>query len=313
MRNKLLYGHGAVSRSLTNEESSGRKNVRHGSLAHLSEHFRRGQVMVLRKESGNRLLVEKLPRQNYWNIPSFDLGYLFDENSPDRLNTAKFDSIEMEVKRLALEGKIYMPFQDCAFIARLSETNDSAESTTLVRVKTDDEVITGEVFVWCFRKQNPHIEWHKQPFKFTLSSSGLYEIEFHDQFKDNAGRKSLARFVIVGRECAHFVAKAVVLLSEGEMITEHCEYTARINRKRSLNRLGQLPQTIRVRLGAAVGRRGAASPGTGSGRQPHDRRGHYRKLASGQVVFVNASKINGGADRPRSYEVVAPPKREMNN
>jgi len=312
MQNKLLSARGDSSLHSHIERAKICESLHGVGLAHISECFRRGRVNVIRKEFGRTVFVDKIPRGCNWSVPSFDFGHLFDPNSPDKCDEEQLTCINNELERIARFGKITLPFNDCAFIARFSESEDSSAGVRLIRAKRIGENVVGEDYIYKHFEGEVGTSWLKQPGDFVISPGGHVKIRMDSEYVTESDKKCVdSRFDVIS-ESSGSLLLGIVLLSIGEKSTIDCESSAHVNKKRSLNKLRPLPPTIKVRLGAVRVQGGESARGSGSSKQPHNRRGHYRKLASGKIVFVSGSRINGGTEKTRSYKVVSPPTAELN-
>lgn len=106
----------------------------------------------------------------------------------------------------------------------------------------------------------------------------------------------------------HDVAVVLAIAILANRGTIECEpqssfYLECVNRGREKGGLSQLAPTIRV--GPVSPSSGATAPGTGSPKSPHDRRSHLRHLRNGRTIAVRSSRIRGGGEAPRFYEVVS--------
>lgn len=312
MRNKLLSVQNELSLHSHIERAKISESLHGIGLAHISEHFRRGWVNVIQKQFGSAIFVDKIPRSDKWNVPSFDFGHLFDPNSPDRCDGEQLTSIDNEVGRISRAGKFTLPFNDCVFIEQFYQSEDNSAGVRIIRAKITGENIVGEEYIYTYFAGEVGTSWLKQPGDFVVSPDGYVEIRMDSEYFNESDKECVdSRFDIIN-ESSGSLLRGIVLLSIGETSTINCEHLTRLNKKRSLNKQRPLPATIKVRLGAARVQGGEAVRGSGSTKQPHNRRGHYRKLASGKIIFVNGSRINGGTDKTRSYKVVSAPTAELN-
>jgi hypothetical protein len=312
MRNNLLSVHGEFSLHSRIERAKISESLHDIGLAHISEHFRRGRVNVIQKQFKGAVFVDKVPRIDNWNVPSFDLGHLFDPNSPYQCDENQLTCIDNEVGRIARVGKITIPFNDCAFIERFSQSKDNSAGVRIIRAKRTGEKVVGEEYLYTYFGGEVGASWIKQPGDFVVSPEGYVEIRVDGEYFRESDKECVDSRIDIISEASASLLRGIVLLSLGETSTMHCEHLARVNKKRSLNKQRPLPPTIKVRLGAVRVQGGESARGSGSSKQPHNRRGHYRKLASGKIVFVSGSRINGGTDKARSYKVVSAPTAELN-
>jgi hypothetical protein len=80
------------------------------------------------------------------------------------------------------------------------------------------------------------------------------------------------------------------------------EYAAQINAGRERGKRAPIQSARILRFDRAINIVDGLEPvGIASPKSPHDRRGHWRILKSGSMVWVSESKIHGGSNMPPEY------------
>ena len=177
------------------------------------------------------------------------------------------------------------------------------ESVNLLHLSTSGGEIIGECYHWSPSAPGNIAQWTKSPWQFTIINGSGIEWAVEPEFERQLPGDMAAHYGEDAKASYSKVISATMLLAQGRGSPEPAEYVSGVNRGRALGKLAPLPDTVSVRFDHAAFSQSYPAGGNSGVRQPHDRRGHYRKLSSGRVIPVRPSKIHGGTPQTRAYSI----------
>lgn len=241
--------------------------------------------------------LEEFYRKQDWAIPSYDFGPQLDIARVRAPNF--FDMLD----RWVAEGRFRLPFPECAFFIEFPYSH------MVVRAMEQDD---GSVVLQPYNRHKKRLQLERIPYairfggevgSWTVGPAGrscpvwLDLQEGSEVYQDHVDR--WASFITDMTTRAAFALAAVKPDDPGVVITDS-ETPAWVsaNKGRAYAGLTPLPATkvLKIRLDAIdtitlkqerEGHRGTMSP--------HDRRGHDRHYKNGKVVWIEATKVKGGA------------------
>jgi len=220
-----------------------------------------------------RLPVLELKRL-YNNIAQFDLG-----NTIQNLHKSEFDDLWYYGKELYAHGLWNLPYENVSF----SQLCDNGHRVVVVG-KGDPEKTTSEYIGYAF--QGDHNGIYENGIYFEIKNSGTaLDGQWLDPTVDGATEQYFRQ---EANNCWALVLVATgLLMAKGAEIRTTKEPVA-LNKKRI--KKGKLPikeiHEIIIRVGSNVMRADGTSSEPGSTKRMHWRRGHIRRLASGEITNV---------------------------
>lgn len=266
-------------------------------LHELAEQSRRGKVAYQTFSPNLRFL----PPSRDWAMPSFDLGTFtyHAPNDPPPFIYAMKSAIEERAFELNHLGFV-LPFERCAFIIKDPYGYNCIEIYEMM-----GEVIKHNSF---FRKENGNGQWFFEPVDYYYSNELDYEkykyyfdksewmdvLHISELNEDKMWMQGVNNLLII---------LAMLSMGKGEAASGQMDFVDSVNRGRAKADLSPIPATVTIRLNPLQSSPTGRQNDPGGTRCPHERRAHIRRLKSGRIVKVRASKIHGGSDTPPTYRV----------
>ena len=280
-----------------------------GGFADFYEAVRKGNaVAIVSNASSSRITVAPLWRDQIhheWAVPSFDFGHVLDPHSPSTfIGEQAWKEMWPDVMDLLTGESFRLPFDECVYLVRYRETPQKWETVNLLHLWHDEDgTIAGNTYFQQDASQPVMRRWTLMPFQFVVHQGDNTGVEFNFDPRANLSPDVEAEYVLDMRtKYSEALVLTLLLRSNGIVIEEpELSRTAEVNRGRASAKLPPLSRTRVIRFGH-LKRATSTVSGIGSPKRPHERRGHYRKLRTGKVVPIAASKVHGGADAP-SYVV----------
>jgi len=264
------------------------------------EHARRGKIITVGVEEG-RTKTTKFPQSTYWAVPVFDFGSLtYSKDDMDELGKEFPTALS-----LIGENGVQLPFPRCIFA--FTDPDKTCRGEWLSQpdffelIQEEDRIYVHNFFrsivrgkaVWMYEDDRVSFD------RFTR------EAQMPDRYAGFIDGKTSDHVDIVRQKVQHTVLAATMInMKRAKQVVQESCALASVNLGRAKANLSPISNTIKISIAEseATGKgRGGSRPS--SVRSPHDRRSHFRTLASGKVIAVRASAIHGGASTPRHYEV----------
>ena len=266
-------------------------------LHELAEQSRRGKVAYQSSSPTLRFL----PPSKDWAMPSFDFGTFtyHAPNDPSPLSHATKAAIEERALELNHRGFV-LPFERCAFIIE-----DPCGYNCIEIYEAMDGVIKHNSY---FRRTKGNGQWFCEPVDYYYSNEVNFEnYVYHIDKREWMDVLNLNEINEneMWREGANnlLIILAMLSMGKGEAASGQMDFVDAVNRGRAKADLSPIPATVTIRLNPTLPTPTGRQNETGGARCPHERRAHIRRLKSGRIVKVRASKIHGGSDLPPIYRV----------
>ena len=236
---------------------------------------------------------------NDWALPSISFGQLDDmANSSEAWTKTVADEAWKEGAAHVLAGTFSLPFEECIYLFHYEETTQKYETINLLHLVTSGNEITGECYFWQPSAPGTMSQWTKDPWQFTIINGAGVEWAIEPHFEGQIPASMAQDYKEDAKSSYTKVICATMLLGHGGKSSEPIEYVSGVNRGRALGKLAPLPDTITVRFDHAAIRQAYPAGGFSGAKQPHDRRGHYRTLASGKVIPSSRQRFTAVRLRP---------------
>jgi hypothetical protein len=277
----------------------------------------RKEVIRLVEMNGSRDRARAKATPINVHIPSYDFGTLIDEIANDPQCTGKVKQVCEEIEG-GFKGHILLPFPECLFMhqiredqARPGSARSAGEPYKLVMhlQQQGDAVVTRNFFQ--FNAQGR--VWAEKPYLLNF----IHRVEGAalGDGKQNIERISVKaseekeQYLRQGATFDYFYVLAacslLTLVHEEKLATG----TKRVGLSKSLllsKSRKPVPDVTVIQVPRVHYTRVVGISSTGSKKSPHDRMAHLRRLPSGKVVTVRASKIHDGAKMPHQHIVRKP-------
>jgi hypothetical protein len=240
-------------------------------------------------------------------VPVFDLGHLTDTTNPtaDTISEAEWNRLDRAAIQLQERGELHLPYPECIFLFRFSETKQKPPVINLVCLTEVDGPIRSLIYMRRPDLPTPMDFWVATPLDFVLSGAYIHCVqhpltekigpEIHaDRHMDAASRASDSRVVMM------------LLNERGPRIQLDTPPAARGTASPTGDNRPPPPvqviKVLRLQLDRPPGEPREPRV-TGIIQRPHWKRGFWAtRTASGKTYWVPARAVHGGGE-PRIFKV----------